>query len=115
MSPCGTRYLALTFSTLLSSQGSGAHRSRVSRPFSGQLAEPTCVPGAGQTSRSDLRRVGCASARQCRGTSHGVASRDRPPADAQLVSGAPGAWTKVRVARAGVKWNPHVDEVAELT
>jgi hypothetical protein len=32
-----TRYLALTFSTLLSSQGSGALLEPTSRPFSGQL------------------------------------------------------------------------------
>ena len=37
--PRGRGLLALTFGTLLSSQGAGAHRYWASRPFSGQLAK----------------------------------------------------------------------------
>jgi hypothetical protein len=37
--PPRTGLLALTFGTLLSSQGAGAHRYRASRPVSGQLAK----------------------------------------------------------------------------
>jgi len=39
LSPRGRGLLALTFGTLLSSQGAGAHRYSASRPVSGQLAK----------------------------------------------------------------------------
>ncbi|MCW2680073.1 MAG: hypothetical protein JWM62_1474, partial [Frankiales bacterium] len=113
--PCAG-HMALTFGTLLSSQGTNAHRSR---PRGRSRGNSPNLPASGswcQTSRfaptpcSTLLRTRRCRADPSRWGPRSVLQRVEP-----LLSGAPGAEMKLRGCARGVKWRGRHTRVARRT